>query len=78
MSFILSEQWDAQTLLLTLNRPEKLNALAPGLLGELIDVLRAVNHRRDIRSVVITGAGKGFCSGADLAPDPDAGEVPGR
>ena len=77
MAFVLSEQLDDQTLLLTLNRPDKLNALAPGLLGELIDALRAVNHSRTIRSVVITGAGKGFCSGADLAPEPDAGEVPG-
>ncbi|MEM1113776.1 MAG: enoyl-CoA hydratase-related protein [Pseudomonadota bacterium] len=77
MPLVLSESLDAQTLCLTLNRPDKLNALVPALLTELIDALRAVNHSREIRAVVITGAGRGFCAGADLAPGEDAGEVPG-
>ena len=53
-------------LTLTLNRPEVLNAITPGLLDEVTDALRAAASGRTIRAVVITGAGRGFCSGQDL------------
>jgi len=53
-------------LTLTLNRPEVLNAITPSLLDELTGSLRAATAGHTIRAVVITGAGRGFCSGQDL------------
>ena len=52
--------------LLTLNRPEKLNALSPPMIGELNNCLDLLNHAFDCRIVVIRGQGRLFCSGADL------------
>jgi len=51
---------------LTLNRPEALNALNSQLRRELLAGLKATARDEAVRSVVITGAGRGFCSGADL------------
>ena len=53
-------------LTLTLNRPEVLNAITPTLLDALTDSLRAAASGSTVRAVVITGAGRGFCSGQDL------------
>src|ERR1022692_5164288 len=53
-------------LTLTLNRPEVLNAITPGLLDEVTDALNAAASGRTVRAVIITGAGRGFCSGQDL------------
>ncbi len=50
----------------TLNRPEKLNALSRSLQQDILDVCRDLKHDDNVRAVVITGAGRGFCSGADL------------
>ena len=52
---------------LTLNRPEKRNALNEALIGGLKDSLRKANENAAVRVVVISGAGSDFCSGADLA-----------
>lgn len=51
---------------ITLNRPERRNALDQELLGELRDALRASAADESVRTVVVTGAGKDFCSGMDL------------
>src|SRR5215207_7677533 len=51
---------------LTLNRPEKRNALNAGLVGELKRALRVADSDDALRAVVIRGSGKDFCSGADL------------
>lgn len=51
---------------LTLNRPDKLNSITGAMWGGLRDVFDDVASNRDDRVLVITGAGKGFCSGADL------------
>ena len=53
--------------LITLNRPEKRNALNDALIGALKDSLREADSNDEVRGVVITGAGADFCSGADLA-----------
>jgi 2-(1,2-epoxy-1,2-dihydrophenyl)acetyl-CoA isomerase len=53
-------------LTLTLNRPEVLNAITPALLDEVTDALREAASGHSVRAVVITGAGRGFCSGQDL------------
>lgn len=51
---------------LTLNRPERRNALDARLWVELADALRELKRDRDIRALVLTGAGGAFCSGADI------------
>ncbi len=53
--------------LITLNRPEKRNALNDALIGGLKHALREADADAAVRAVVITGAGADFCSGADLA-----------
>ena len=62
---ILVEQADA-VLTITLNRPEKLNAYTPVMMGELIRAVSAANDDPAIGAIVLTGAGRGFCAGADI------------
>jgi enoyl-CoA hydratase/carnithine racemase len=60
---------------ITLNRPDKLNALTPEMGLRYAAVLRECDADPDVRAIVVTGAGRGFCSGADLgvlAQGPDA------
>ena len=65
---LLSERRDG-VLRLTLNRPDRRNALNDALIGRLTEALDAASSDRDIRAIVLTGAGdKAFCSGADLTP----------
>lgn len=51
---------------LTLNRPERLNAFAAPLNRRLVALLAEIAHDPAVRAVVLTGAGRGFCAGADL------------
>ena len=51
---------------ITLNRPERLNALTFEVYRELTDVFRELRNEDEVRSVVITGAGRAFCSGGDV------------
>jgi len=51
---------------LTLNRPDRLNAMTNRMVVEVHDALCAIAERADIRVLVLTGAGRGFCPGADL------------
>ena len=65
---------------LTLNRPDKRNAITDAMRTELIDALEQVASDGTIRALVLTGAGKGFCAGGDVAGmqrrmDAPAGEV---
>ena len=52
---------------ITLNRPEKRNALNDELINDLKDALRQADKNETLRAIVIRGAGKDFCSGADLS-----------
>ena len=66
--------------ILTLNRPEKRNALDTALSRALLEALRAADGDESVRCVVLTGAGPAFCAGADLAEfkglrDPQAAET---
>lgn len=53
---------------ITLNRPDRLNALTLEMADELYDCLHSLDQADDTRAIVITGAGRGFCAGADLNP----------
>lgn len=59
-------QVEAGWALISLNRPEQLNALNYALLTELAQVLDHLHHQRRIRVVILRGAGRVFCVGADL------------
>ena len=51
---------------LTLNRPERLNALGDTLREDLLDAVQKASIDPDVRVLIVTGAGKGFCSGGDV------------
>jgi enoyl-CoA hydratase/carnithine racemase len=74
MSDVLLDRRD-HVATLTLNRPERLNAISGPMLDELSTLLVACDADRDIRVIVLTGAGRGFCAGLDLqsAGDNDLG-----
>ncbi|KUE86338.1 enoyl-CoA hydratase [Cupriavidus necator] len=63
-----------KTAVITLNRPQRRNALDSSARDLLIDAIRTVQTDRDIRSVVLTGAGGHFCSGADLGGTEEEGD----
>jgi enoyl-CoA hydratase/carnithine racemase len=52
---------------LTLNRPDKRNAMSDAMRSEFIDALERVTADKAIRALVLTGAGKGFCAGGDIS-----------
>jgi enoyl-CoA hydratase/carnithine racemase len=56
-----------RVLTVTLNRPEKLNAFSPQVMQDLLDVLDLADAEDEVRVVVVTGAGRGFCAGADVS-----------
>lgn len=62
---------------LRLNRPDRLNALTAPLVGQLIQALEGLREDRSTRVVILTGAGKGFCAGADLQEPASPGAIPG-
>ena len=59
----------------TLNRPGKLNAFNTTMSKELIDFFRGVNAIDEVRAIVVTGAGRAFCAGADISGGSGAFQV---
>ncbi len=55
--------------LLTLNRPDCLNALSMDMVEELHALFRELDNRHEVRVLLIAGRGRGFCAGADLRDD---------
>ncbi len=74
---ILSSVIEGHTAVITLSRPDKLNALSADLRDALTDALAEAHQNDEVRAVILTGAGRGFCSGADLTgPRPEV--IPGQ
>ena len=71
---LLTEERD-RVAYLTLNRPEKLNALTMGLMDELLHAAKAAEADDAVGCVVIQGAGRAFCSGWDLTPPTAKGDT---
>jgi enoyl-CoA hydratase/carnithine racemase len=79
MTQVLLTEERGAVRILTMNRPEKRNALNSELTEQLLESLRKADRDEDIACVVLTGAGPGFCAGADLGEfkmlqDPQAAE----
>ncbi|MBL8538644.1 MAG: enoyl-CoA hydratase/isomerase family protein [Hyphomonadaceae bacterium] len=66
MTETLLEQRRGGVLHLTLNRPDKLNAIDLPLLDALTEALEAAEENREVRAIVLAGAGRSFCAGADI------------
>lgn len=66
MTLVLSQNTDG-ICLITLNRPEKMNAYNVALHTELHDAIDAADRDPSVRVIVVTGAGKAFCAGADIS-----------
>jgi enoyl-CoA hydratase/carnithine racemase len=60
-----------QILTITLNRPEKLNAFTGTMMNELVDAFGRADKDDNVRAIVVTGAGRAFCAGADLSAGAD-------
>ena len=65
-------------LTITLNRPERLNAFNRQMLFELIDAVDKADEDDDVRAIIFTGAGRGYCAGADLSAGADSFDVSSR
>lgn len=73
--YILVEKEDGIATI-TLNRPEKLNALTRPMRIEIGEAFEDADADEDIRVVILTGAGRGFCAGLDVTPPPPGEERP--
>lgn len=60
-----------QILTITLNRPDKLNAFNMTMMNELIDAFDKADADDNVRAIIVTGEGRGFCAGADLSSGGD-------
>jgi enoyl-CoA hydratase/carnithine racemase len=63
---------------LTLNRPERLNAVGATMLQEMAEAARWFDSHRELRVVIVSGAGRAFCAGADLKDSPVAAAALGQ
>lgn len=65
-SFLYDFDSETSVATITLNRPERLNALTFEVYAELRDTFRALDIESGVRAIIITGSGRGFCSGGDV------------
>jgi enoyl-CoA hydratase len=72
MTAVLTEVIDPGVVLLTFNQPDKLNAMSPEMVDEVVETLAKLGADDQCRVIILTGAGRGFCAGHDLADFPGA------
>lgn len=65
-------------LTITLNRPEKLNAFTADMMRQMVEALDEADANDEVRAVVVTGAGRAFCAGADLSSGSDTFDADAR
>ena len=76
MALVLVEKRD-RVAVLTLNDPDRRNSLTGPMVDEIVEAIDALEADDGVGAVVVTGAGKGFCAGADLTVvDPEYGATP--
>jgi 2-(1,2-epoxy-1,2-dihydrophenyl)acetyl-CoA isomerase len=80
VDYLLYEKEENGILWIKFNRPEKMNAIygtaeAMGTVAKVGEYMRAADDDPDVRVIVLTGVGRGFCSGADLKTRPAADEI---
>jgi enoyl-CoA hydratase len=79
MSYVEVDHDSNDCAVVTLNRPDRLNALSPTMTGDIVRAFHSLQRDRAVRVVILRGAGRGFCAGADLSGDPDpAPDTEGR
>jgi enoyl-CoA hydratase/carnithine racemase len=71
----ITAEIDGPILTITLNRPDKLNAYTALMGSEIEDTFLKADADDDIRVIIVTGAGRGFCAGADISGGADAFDV---
>lgn len=71
---VLTEVAEPGIVVVTMNRPDRLNALNQHLVAELHETFARLDRDPSVRVVVLTGAGRGFCAGADIKGGPDPGD----
>src|SRR6267378_1094230 len=74
MPDLLTELKD-RVLYLTMNRPDKLNAMSAEMMGAQVDNLARAATNPEVGAVVLTGAGRGFCAGGDITAMRDRNEA---
>lgn len=62
----LLEEFDDGIVWLTMNRPDRLNAISPEMADALLDTLQRLGETPDVAAIVLTGAGRAFCAGGDV------------
>ncbi|MCU1396187.1 MAG: putative enoyl-CoA hydratase/isomerase [Ilumatobacteraceae bacterium] len=71
------EEVEPGIVVVTMNRPDRLNALSQGLIADLHHTFETLGADRSVRVIVLTGAGRGFCAGADIKGVPGETGAPG-
>lgn len=73
MADLIEEHTDGVAIL-TLNRPDRLNALSPAMVDSLVAALERLAKSAEVGAIVLTGSGRGFCAGGDVKAMADAAE----
>ena len=75
---ILFETVEPHIAKITLNRPDHMNAYTNPLCDEVVDALHKYLEDDDLRCLILTGAGRGFCAGGDVSGEPRPAKSPPR